>query len=109
MEGDLHRALEHSQFELHYQPNAAVVTGHIIGADALMRWHHPQKGIISPFEFIPVLETSGLILDVGQWVVEEACRSLEGWYQAGLWTPGMRLSINISPRQFRREQFADDV
>ncbi len=109
MEGDLHRALERDQFELHYQPKVDVETGQIMGAEGLLRWHHPQKGVVPPFEFIPVLEASGLIVEVGQWVVEQACQQLERWQQMGIWRPGMRLSINISPRQFRRDLFASDV
>ncbi|UZJ45701.1 EAL domain-containing protein [Marinimicrobium sp. C6131] len=109
MEGDLHRALEGRQFALHYQPKVDMETGTIVGAEALLRWHHPTKGVVSPADFIPILETSGLILDVGQWVLESACETLVHWRQEGWWKPGMRLSINISPRQFRRTAFADDV
>ncbi|UTF60825.1 bifunctional diguanylate cyclase/phosphodiesterase [Gilvimarinus sp. DA14] len=109
LEGDLHRALEDRQFALHYQPKIDVVTGNVVGAEALLRWHHPEKGNVSPLEFIPVLETSGLILQVGHWVIEQACSDLESWIDRGLWREGMRLSVNISPRQFRRDRFADDV
>jgi diguanylate cyclase (GGDEF)-like protein/PAS domain S-box-containing protein len=109
MEGDLHRALEREQFELHYQPKIDVASGRLVGAEALIRWQHPEKGTISPADFIPVLETSGLILEVGQWVLEQACRALQDWQQQGLWDEGMRLSVNISPRQFRRKGFAEGV
>ena len=109
MEGDLHRALEESQFELYYQPKINIRNGRVEGAEALLRWNHPTKGMISPVEFIPVLETSGMIIDVGQWVLEAACETLVRWSEAGLWRPGMRMSINISPRQFRRAAFVDDV
>lgn len=109
MEGDLHRALEQSQFRLVYQPKIDIGTGKIVGAEALLRWQHPEQGMISPGEFIPVLEASGLILEVGQWVLEAACETLVHWQAQGLWKKGMRLSINISPRQFRRAAFADDV
>jgi len=109
MEGDLHRALDEHQFKLYYQPKIDVTSGFVIGAEALLRWVHPTKGTISPIDFIPVLETSGMIIDVGQWVVEESCRALERWNGLGLWREGARLSINISPRQFRRNAFVDDV
>jgi len=109
MEGDLHRALEEQQFELHYQAKIDVDTGRAKGAEALLRWNHPTKGQISPVDFIPVLETSGMIIDVGQWVVEEACKTLVRWADEGWWQEGMRLSINISPRQFRRIAFVQDV
>jgi EAL domain-containing protein (putative c-di-GMP-specific phosphodiesterase class I) len=65
--------------------------------------------MVSPIDFIPVLETSGMIIDVGQWVLEAACKTLVKWNQSGLWKPGMTMSINISPRQFRRAAFVDDV
>jgi diguanylate cyclase (GGDEF)-like protein/PAS domain S-box-containing protein len=109
MEGDLHRALDDQQFELYYQPKIDVITGKIFGAEALLRWHHPTKGLISPIDFIPVLETSGMIIEVGQWVLDEACRTLAKWHAQALWGEGMRMSINISPRQFRRNAFVDDV
>lgn len=109
MEGDLHRALDESQFKLYYQPKIDVLTGRVVGAEALLRWNHPVKGMVSPVDFIPVLETSGMIIDVGQWVLEEACKTLVSWKESGLWQSGMKLSINISPRQFRRDAFVDDV
>lgn len=86
-----------------------VYSGEIVGAEALLRWFHPEKGLISPMDFIPVLETSGLIIEVGQWVLEEACERLQVWCRDGLWREGMQLSVNISPRQFRRASFAADV
>lgn len=109
MEGDLHRALEEKQFELYYQPKIDVYTGRVTGAEALLRWNHPTKGMVSPIDFIPVLETSGMIIEVGQWVLEEACKMLVKWQNDSLWQAGMRLSINISPRQFRRAAFVEDV
>ncbi|MDO8345690.1 MAG: EAL domain-containing protein [Cellvibrio sp.] len=109
MEGDLHRALDESQFALYYQPKINIQNGCVDGAEALLRWNHPTKGMVSPVDFIPVLETSGMIIDVGQWVLETACKTLVKWDAAGLWRPGMRMSINISPRQFRRAAFVDDV
>ncbi len=109
MEGDLHRALEEGHFQLYYQPKIEIKTNSVVGAEALLRWHHPTKGMVSPVEFIPILETSGMIIEVGQWVLEDACKTLVKWHQDGLWQPGMRLSINISPRQFRRAAFVDDV
>jgi diguanylate cyclase (GGDEF)-like protein/PAS domain S-box-containing protein len=109
MEGDLHRAMDEGQFELYYQPKIHVFTGRVVGAEALLRWKHPTKGMVSPVDFIPVLETSGMIIDVGQWVLEQACQALVKWSKMGIWQEGMRLSINISPRQFRRAAFVEDV
>ena len=109
MEGDLHRALEMDAFHLHFQPRVNVVTGAIVGAEALLRWDHPERGMISPGEFIPILETSGLIVQVGMWVIERSLKQVKEWQHMGLWSKTMRLGVNISPRQFRSTQFVDDV
>ncbi|WP_317929318.1 putative bifunctional diguanylate cyclase/phosphodiesterase [Halioxenophilus sp. WMMB6] len=109
LEGQLHKAVEEHQFELVYQAKVSVATGELTGAEALLRWKHPEKGLIGPGYFIGTLENTGLIVEVGQWILEEACRKLQEWQQMGVWQSGMRLSINISPRQFRRSEFVDDV
>ena len=109
MEGDLHHALEQNRFSLHYQPRVDANTGLIVGCEALLRWNHPEKGLIPPNDFIPILETSGLIVDVGLWVIEQACRQLKIWEDKGYWRDGMHLSVNISPRQFRSAHFVNDV
>lgn len=109
MERDLHRAIEEQQFELYFQPKLDVLTNRVVGAEALLRWRHPEKGMIPPSEFISVLEASGLIIQVGHWVIEESCKRLVEWGRRGIWTSGMRLSLNISPRQFRRDEFVEDV
>jgi len=109
MEGDLHRAFESQQFALHFQPMLDIATGKIVGAESLLRWQHPDKGQISPMEFIPVLESSGLILEVGQWVIEQACQHIKKWSDTGLWQQGMILSVNVSPRQFRGACFVQNI
>lgn len=109
MEGDLHHALEQNRFSLQYQPRVDADSGAIVGCEALLRWNHPEKGVIPPNDFIPILETSGLIVDVGMWVIEEACRQLKTWEEKGYWHKGMHLSVNISPRQFRSAHFVTDV
>ncbi|WP_049721840.1 putative bifunctional diguanylate cyclase/phosphodiesterase [Gilvimarinus polysaccharolyticus] len=109
MEADLHKALEQQQFVLYYQPKLDVASGEVVGAEALLRWMHPEKGQVSPMDFIPVLETSGLIIEVGRWVIEQACQSLKDWTAKGLWGPAMTLSVNVSPRQFRGASFVPDV
>lgn len=109
LETQLHKALALEQFELFFQPKVDVVTGYLTGAEALLRWKHPELGYRSPGEFISILESSGLIVQVGQWILEEACRNLQNWQAESLWFPEMRLSVNISPRQFRRPSFVDDV
>ena len=109
MEGELHKALENKEFVLFYQPRVDTETSEISGAEALLRWNHPERGLISPAEFIPILETSGLIVGVGLWVMQEAIRQVKVWKEEGVWGPKMRLGINISPRQFRFSHFVDDV
>ena len=109
MEAELHKAFENKSFELYYQPRVDTNSGEITGAEALLRWKHPQRGMVSPAEFIPILETSGLIVDVGLWVMEEAIHQVKRWEEKGIWQDHMRMGINISPRQFRFSNFVDNV
>ncbi|GAB3101193.1 EAL domain-containing protein [Aestuariicella hydrocarbonica] len=109
LESELHKALDECQFELYFQPKIELSSGHIMGAEALLRWNHPERGLVSPGEFIPVLEGSGLMIDVGQWVIEEGCRTLQQLDQMGGWQAGMQLSLNVSSRQFRGQHFVDTV
>jgi diguanylate cyclase (GGDEF)-like protein/PAS domain S-box-containing protein len=102
VERELRHALEHEQFILYYQPKYDLVTGKISGAEALMRWRHPTKGIISPAEFIPVAEESSLILDIGEWGFREACRQVKVWQDQGLGT--LPMAINLSSKQFQNKQ-----
>jgi predicted signal transduction protein with EAL and GGDEF domain len=97
---DLRRALERREFRLHYQPKVNLASGEMIGMEALLRWQHAERGLVMPLEFVPALEDSGLIVAVGDWVIEEACRQLRDWSRAGLrLTP---VAVNLSARQFRR-------
>ncbi len=96
----LHRALENEEFVLHYQPQVRLLDNAIIGVEALIRWHHPTRGLVRPGSFIPVAEDSGLIVSIGQWVLREACRQTAEWRKAGL--PALVMAINLSPVQFRR-------
>ena len=109
MEGDLHKALENQRFSLYFQPRVDNRSQTIVGAEALLRWNSAERGMVSPVEFIPILETSGLIVDVGRWVLEESIKQVKHWQAMGLWQPNMRLGVNISPRQFRSSRFIDDV
>ncbi|HEV2271956.1 MAG TPA: EAL domain-containing protein [Steroidobacteraceae bacterium] len=103
LERKLRLALERQQFELHYQPKLGVKTRRIEGAEALIRWNDPDSGLVSPAQFLPILEESGLILEVGDWVIERAARDCRQWQQQGL--PPVRIAVNISPVQLRQTDF----
>ncbi len=104
VEGELRDALEKGEFELYYQPQQEIGTGRILGAEALIRWRHPVRGLVAPGEFIAYAEASGLIEPIGQWVLETACAQYMAWQAQGM--PLERMSINVSPRQFRRPGLA---
>ena len=103
LERKLRVALERQQFELHYQPKLGVKTRRIEGAEALIRWNDPDSGLVSPARFLPILEESGLIVEVGDWVIERAARDCRQWHQQGL--PPVRIAVNISPVQLRQADF----
>jgi diguanylate cyclase (GGDEF)-like protein len=107
LEVDLRVALEKQEFELHYQPKVSLATGAITAVEALIRWHHPQRGLVSPKQFIPVAEACGVIVPIGQWVMREACRQTRAWRDAGL--PPVRIAINVSPRELREKDFVATV
>jgi diguanylate cyclase (GGDEF)-like protein/PAS domain S-box-containing protein len=107
LESQLRYALEKKEFLLHYQPQAELETGYIIGAEALLRWVHPKLGIISPVEFIPIAEETGLIVEIGKWVLETACRQAVVWQRDGL--PPLRMAVNLSVRQFMQNDIVDVV
>ncbi|MFY0665697.1 MAG: EAL domain-containing protein [Natronospirillum sp.] len=109
LENGLRQAIEENQFFLTYQPQVDVATGKITGAEVLLRWLHPERGVVSPLEFIPTLESTGLIVQVGRWVLDTACRDLARWVADGLWQPGMRLGVNVSARQFAQADFIHQV
>lgn len=100
IESDLRRAMGNGHLMLHYQPKVSLRNGRIAGAEALIRWQDPDKGMISPGAFIPVAEQTGLILDMGSWVLDEACRQMRQWLDAGLDMPP--IAVNLSARQFDR-------
>jgi len=102
LENALRRALERNQLYLHYQPQVSVATGAIIGAEALLRWQHPELGQVSPAEFIPVAESSGMILPIGEWVLRTATHQLKEWMQAG---HVLTMAVNLSLVQFRQVDF----
>ncbi|MGY4660298.1 diguanylate cyclase (GGDEF)-like protein/PAS domain S-box-containing protein [Pseudomonas chlororaphis] len=98
LESDLRHALEQQEFILYYQPQFSGDGKRLTGAEALLRWRHPRRGLVPPGDFIPVLEELGLVVDVGDWVISEACRQLKAWHQAKVRVP--KVSVNISARQF---------
>jgi len=107
IEEDLRGALERQEFVLQYQPKIDLRTGAITGAEALIRWLHPRRGMISPLMFIPVAEDSGLILPIGMWVRREACLQVRAWQDAGL--PPLPVAVNISVVEFRDQNFLESV
>ena len=103
----LRSALAGHEFYLQYQPQIEIASGRMIGAEALIRWHHPSLGLIPPAQFIPAAERSGLIVEIGEWVLKEACRQLRAWEDAGM--TGVVLAVNLSPVQFRRDNIEQVV
>jgi diguanylate cyclase (GGDEF)-like protein/PAS domain S-box-containing protein len=102
LESNLHRALERHEFVLYYQPKIDATSGLIIGAEALIRWHHPDLGLLSPTEFIPLAEESGLIIPIGEWVIRNACMQTRRWHEAGFTT--MQVAVNMSSQNFEQEK-----
>ncbi|MBD2293229.1 EAL domain-containing protein [Anabaena sphaerica FACHB-251] len=107
LEKSLRHALERQEFLLYYQPRVNIITGDITGMEALLRWHHPEMGIVAPNIFIPLAEGSGLIIPIGEWVLREACTQNKAWQQAGF--PPMTIAVNLSPKQFRQPKLVETV
>jgi diguanylate cyclase (GGDEF)-like protein/PAS domain S-box-containing protein len=107
IEEDLRRALERKEFTLHYQPKVNLATGAITGAEALLRWSHPTRGSVSPAQFIPIAEDSGLILPIGAWVLREACAQSQAWVNKGL--PVVSMAVNVSAVEFRNPNFLNNL
>jgi EAL domain-containing protein (putative c-di-GMP-specific phosphodiesterase class I) len=107
VEKELRQALERDELVLFYQPKVCVITGKIKGMEALIRWQHPEKGFISPFHFIPIAEETGLIIQIGKWVFEQACRQTKLWHKQGY--DNLIVSINVSAKQFHQQDFENDI
>jgi len=108
LETEMRRALELDQFVLHYQPQGDMRTGTLVGMEALIRWQHPERGLVSPLSFIPVAEESGLIELIGRWALKTACEQNREWQASGL--PAIKVAVNISTRQFNDPRgFANEV
>lgn len=103
----LRKALARDEFVLHYQPQIDIASGTLIGAEALIRWNHPERGLVPPGRFIPIAEDSGLIVPIGEWVLQEACRQAVAWGRAGI--PGLVIAVNLSAVQFRRGDIEQSV
>lgn len=106
---DLRNALERSEFVLHYQPEIDLETREIVGLEALMRWHHPERGVVPPGMFIPQAEANGMILPIGDWGLAEACRQIQQWNIEDPRNGSLRVCVNLSARQFAREGLTDHV
>ncbi|HET7433102.1 MAG TPA: EAL domain-containing protein, partial [Thermoanaerobaculia bacterium] len=107
MERNLHRAIERDQFVVHYQPMIEIATGRIVGAEALVRWCHPDHGLIGPEEFIPLAEETQFILPLGEWVLRTACKQMKEWHDSGhAW---LRIAVNLSPRQFQQRDLTEMI
>src|ERR1700730_3020476 len=107
LESSMNRALEREEFLLHYQPKVNLKSGAITGAEALLRWQHPERGLTFPDHFVPIAEDCGLIVQIGRWVLRESCRQARAWQDAGL--PCKRVSVNVSAVEFRDKGFVEGV
>jgi len=103
----LRKALERGEFVLHFQPQVSLTTGRIVGAESLIRWHHPKMGMVSPIQFIPLAEETGLIVPIGEWVLDAASAQIKAWQDAGL--PPISVAVNLSARQFRQKNLVQIV
>ncbi|MFQ5472309.1 MAG: EAL domain-containing protein, partial [Dehalococcoidia bacterium] len=107
LEADLRGALEREEFVIHYQPQVNITTGRVVGMEALVRWQHPDRGLIPPVEFIPLAEETGLILPLGERLLRTACEQHKAWREAGL--PSIRMAVNLSARQFKSRKLTATV
>jgi diguanylate cyclase (GGDEF)-like protein/PAS domain S-box-containing protein len=107
LERSLRQALKHGEFVMHYQPKVELVSGQVVGVEALIRWQRPGMGLVAPAEFIPVAEETGLIVPIGEWVLFTACHAAQGWREQGF--HNLRVAVNLSPRQFRQRNLVQMV
>ena len=107
LEAMLRRSIEKNEIFLNYQPQVEIDTGRLIGVEALVRWHNPELGLVPPVRFIPVAEDTGFINQLGQWVLDESCRQMVRWQEAGLYVP--KIAVNLSVKQFERGSIVNMV
>ncbi len=103
----LYRAMKHREFSLYYQPQYRIDDGRLVGIEALLRWHRPREGIVAPADFIPAAEESGIIVEIGAWVIESACAQIAQWREAGVSAP--RVALNLSLLQLRDTSLAAEL
>ncbi|GIN20955.1 MAG TPA: bifunctional diguanylate cyclase/phosphodiesterase [Bacillus bacterium] len=104
IEQGLKKALHHNEFELYYQPQVHLESGRIVGVEALLRWKHPELGNVFPYEFIPIAESTGMIIPIGKWVIQEACKQIRRWQSEGI---RVKIAVNVSALQFEDHQFIE--
>jgi diguanylate cyclase (GGDEF)-like protein/PAS domain S-box-containing protein len=109
LESDLRRAVERGEFRVHYQPIVRLATGEVVEVEALVRWEHPERGLVAPADFIPVAEETGLILPIGWWVLREACQQACAWHVTFSDSPALVVSVNLSPRMFQHPTMVEDL
>jgi len=109
LKSDLRQALDRRQFVLFYQPEVELTSRRIVGVEALIRWQHPERGLVPPMDFIPLAEETGMILPIGDWGLVEACNQIRRWCEEDIAHRSLRVCVNLSARQFAREGFADHV
>ncbi len=109
LESDLRKAIERKEFLLHYQPIISLESARLTGFEALLRWFHPERGLIHPSEFIPVAEETGLIVPIGQWVLEEACSQMKRWHEQFPQSDSLSISVNLSSKQFAQPELIEHI
>lgn len=109
LETELRRALQRKELQIYYQPILSLETRGVVELEALIRWQHPRRGLVMPSEIIPLAEETGLIIEIGQWVLEEACRQMQSWHEKYPETSSISLSVNLSPRQFQNDGLVNDI
>jgi diguanylate cyclase (GGDEF)-like protein len=112
LENNLRFALKRGELAMHYQPIISVDNNNLVGFEALIRWHHPERGLISPVEFIPIAEDTGLIVEIGEWLLKEACQQLQAWRQQFAFIPkisSLKMSINLAIQQLQESDFIDKL
>lgn len=109
LEGELRRALERGEFRVFYQPKVSIGSGEIVGMEALLRWEHPERGLLAPSEFLALAEETGLIVPIGRWVLREACRQAKEWQERHPKDPPLAISVNLSAKQFGNPDLAEHI